>query len=110
MLSNISYAGTVVEERISTMLPKHHFEFIIATSEYMYRKPHKRIFEFILKKSELRPEDIWYIGDQYECDIVGAKSAGIFPIWYRGAIDMPYEEKEDVLKISDWKELQVMLT
>lgn len=110
VLSNISYAGTVVEERISKMLPKHHFEFIIATSEYMYRKPNKRIFEFILEKSELRPDDVWYIGDQYECDIVGAKSVGIFPIWYRGAINMPYEEKEDVLIIADWKELQAMLT
>ncbi|MBD5468834.1 MAG: HAD family hydrolase [Lachnospiraceae bacterium] len=110
VLSNISYAGTVVEERISRLLPNHHFEFIIATSEYMYRKPHKRIFEFILEKSELRPEDVWYIGDQYQCDVVGAKSVGIFPIWYRGAIDMPYEEKEDVLKIADWKDLQAMLT
>lgn len=109
VLSNISYAGTVVEERISKMLPNHHFEFIIATSEYMYRKPHKRIFEFILEKSELRPEDVWYIGDQYQCDVVGAKSVGIAPIWYRGAIDTPYEEKEDVLRIADWKELQAML-
>lgn len=109
VLSNISYAGKVVEERISKMLPNHHFEFIIATSEYMYRKPHKRIFEFILEKSELRPEDVWYIGDQYKCDVIGAKSVGIFPIWYRGAIDMPYEEKDDVLKIADWKDLQAML-
>lgn len=109
VLSNISYAGTVVEERISKMLPNHHFEFIIATSEYMYRKPHKRIFEFILEKSELRPEEVWYIGDQYQCDVVGAKSVGIAPIWYRGAIDTPYEEKEDVLRIADWKELQAML-
>ena len=109
VLSNISYAGTVVEERINKMLPNHHFEFIIATSEYMYRKPHMRIFEFILEKSELRPEEVWYIGDQYKCDVIGAKSIGIFPIWYQGAINMPYEENDDVLKIMDWKDLQAML-
>lgn len=110
VLSNICFAGTVVSDRINRLLPNHHFEFIIATSEYMYRKPHKRIFDLILEKSALRPEDVWYIGDQYECDIVGVKSAGIFPIWYRGAIDMPYVEKDDVLKIADWKELQTMLS
>ena len=109
VLSNISYAGTVVQDRINRLLPNHHFEFIIATSEYMYRKPHKRIFDLILSKSGLSADEVWYIGDQYECDIAGAKSAGIFPVWYLGAIDMPYEDKEDVLKIADWKELQTML-
>lgn len=32
----------------------------------------------------------WYIGDQYDCDIVGARNAGLFPVWYTGAIDMSY--------------------
>ena len=92
VISNICYAGKVVEERISKILPNHHFEFILATSEYMFRKPNKRIFELALEKAGLSPEEVWYVGDQYECDIVGAGNAGIFPIWYLGAIDRPYEK------------------
>lgn len=42
--SNICYAGKVIKKRISKMLPNHQFEFILATSEYMFRKPNKRIF------------------------------------------------------------------
>lgn len=105
VISNISYCGEAVEERISSVLPSHEFEFILATSEYMYRKPHKRIFELALEKANLSPEEVWYIGDQYECDIVGARNAGIFPVWYIGAIDLPYSVKEDVLTIRKWKEL-----
>lgn len=51
------------------------------------------------------PEDVWFVGDQYECDIVGAGNAGMFPIWYLGAIDLPYTEHEGVLTVKSWEEL-----
>jgi putative hydrolase of the HAD superfamily len=106
VISNISYSGRALEERINALFPEHKFEFIIATSEYMFRKPNHRIFDLALKKAELQAEDVWYIGDQYECDIVGSTNAGMFPVWYMGAIDMPYVEKDDVLTIMDWNELR----
>lgn len=109
VISNISYAGKVVENRINEVIPDNYFEFVIATSEYMYRKPNRRIFDLALEKAGLAPSDAWYIGDQYECDIVGARNAGISPIWYLGAADMPYEEHDDVLKIESWKDLRVMM-
>jgi len=105
VISNITYCGEVVEERINNLLPDHYFEFIIATSEYMFRKPNKRIFELALEKAGLQPEDVWYIGDNYLCDVVGARNAGIFPIWYIGANADPRGE-DDVLTISHWDELQ----
>lgn len=109
VISNISYCGEAVKERIRSMLPEHEFEFVLATSEYLYRKPNKRIFDLALKKAELKPEDVWYIGDQYECDVMGAKGAGILPVWYIGAIDLPYDEKEDVLIVRSWKELKQLM-
>lgn len=78
VLSNITYCGEALEKRLQEVLPGHEFEFILATSEYMYRKPHRRIFEFALQKAKLKPEEVWYIGDNYECDVVGAKNAGLF--------------------------------
>lgn len=105
VISNISYCGNAVAKRINDCIPDNDFEFIIATSEYMYRKPNKHIFELALEKAELQPEEVWYIGDQYQCDIVGASAAGLFPVWYIGAIDMKYESKEDILTIEHWKEL-----
>lgn len=105
VISNISYCGNAVVKRINRCIPDNEFEFIIATSEYLYRKPNKHIFELALEKAGLQAEDVWYIGDQYQCDIVGAKEAGLFPVWYIGAIDMKYEPREDILTIEDWKEL-----
>ena len=109
VLSNITYCGEALENRLQEVLPNHQFEFILATSEYMYRKPHRRIFEFALQKAELAPEEVWYIGDNYECDVVGAKNAGLFPVWYLGATQKPQEPKEGILTVKSWEEIKALL-
>lgn len=109
VISNISYAGKVVANRINEVIPANQFEFILATSEYMYRKPNRHIFDLALEKAGLPASEVWYVGDQYKCDIVGARNAGIFPVWYLGAIDTKMEEDDEVCKISDWGELQDLL-
>ncbi len=106
VISNISYSGMALEERINSIIPNNQFEFVIASSEYMFRKPNKKIFELALEKAKLSKEDVWYIGDQYECDIVGASNTGIFPIWYIGAIDLPSIENRDIMTIRNWDELK----
>ena len=92
VISNITYDSDVVKERINRLIPSNEFEFIIATSNYLFRKPNKHIFELALEKANLRSEDVWYIGDNYACDVKGAIGAGMFPVWYIGAIDLPYTE------------------
>lgn len=110
VISNICYDGELVRERITSVLPDHEFEFIIATSEYMFRKPNRRIFDLALEKADLRSEDVWYIGDNYACDVEGARGAGIFPVWYLGASELPAEGKKEVLTIESWKALQELMT
>ncbi len=109
VLSNITYCGEALENRLQEVLPGHEFEFILATSEYMYRKPHRRIFEFALEKAGLKAEEVWYIGDNYECDIEGAKNAGLFPVWYLGATKKPQEPKEGILTVKSWEEVKALL-
>lgn len=109
VLSNITYAGSVVSERINRLFPDNHFEFIIATSEFLFRKPHTRIFNLALEKAGLKPEDVWYVGDNYACDIVGARNSGMFPVWYKGAVDFKQADYDDVLTIMNWNELKKML-
>lgn len=109
VLSNITYSGEALQNRLQEVLPDQKFEFILATSEYMYRKPHRRIFEFALQKAELTPEEVWYIGDNYECDVVGAKNAGLFPVWYLGATEKPHETKEGILTVKSWEEVKALL-
>ena len=110
VISNISYCGEAVKERIDALLPEHSFEFILATSEYLFRKPNKRIFELALQKADLTADDVWYIGDQYIFDAVGAKNTGIFPVLYLGATQNPRAERGDTLTVMHWDELLTILT
>ena len=75
----------------------------------MIGKESRHIFELALEKAELRPEEVWYVGDQYRCDVVGAQGIGMFPVWYVGAIDLKYEPVEGVLTVENWQELKEYL-
>lgn len=117
VISNIAYAPSVVAERINRLLPGNAFEFILTSSNYIFRKPHKRLFELALEKADLKAEEVWYVGDQFECDIKGSLNAGMVPVWYTGALDMPYtaEERDSIeeycrdqciLTVGAWEELK----
>ena len=94
----------MVAERINRLIPENAFEFIITSSNYIFRKPNKRLFELALEKADLKPDEVWYVGDQYECDIKGALGAGLMPVWYTGAMDLPYVEDKNILTIAGWEE------
>ena len=112
VISNISFSGKILYDRINRYIPFHKFEFIIASSEYIFRKPHKRIFELALRKANLEPDDVWYCGDNAVFDIDGAAACGIFPIWYKGAIEKAnsFKPKSEFLEINDWLELVKVLS
>lgn len=112
VISNISFSGNALQERINTLIPEHEFEFIIATSEYVFRKPHKRIFEIALRKAKLDAKDVWYCGDNAYCDVEGASNTGIYPVWYKGAMESENRMIPSIecLTINDWQEMIDLLT
>lgn len=107
VISNISFSGKALEERINSLLPENEFEFILATSEYVFRKPHNRVFELALRKAKLKPNEVWYCGDNAYYDVEGALNMGIFPVWYTGALQVHNKQvpEMDCLAINDWVEL-----
>lgn len=115
VLSNISFSEESLIERINNALPNNKFEFIIASSAYCFRKPHKFIFEIALNKAKLSPDEIWFCGDNTAADIVGASNAGMFPVWYDNPLECHYRWKPNEtptcehLHIHEWVELIYIL-
>lgn len=112
VISNISFSGEVLKHRINKVLPENNFEFIIASSEYIFRKPGRLIFELALHKANLEAGEVWYCGDSIDFDVEGASSAGIFPVWYESEIECWYRERGsktepdcEHLHIKNWREL-----
>ena len=56
---------------------EHYFSVIVSTESAGFDKPDKRLY---LKAAEIAgysPEEIMHVGDSYELDVVGARSAGM---------------------------------
>ncbi len=111
MISNIGWTGRALKRRVDTLLPRHHFEFILTSSDYALRKPHPALFRLALEKAGLEARKVWYCGDTAAKDVIGAHNAGIFPVLYRGILQgarrEPQGEAPPVkhLEIGDWREL-----
>ncbi|WP_162300647.1 HAD family hydrolase [Anaerosacchariphilus polymeriproducens] len=82
IISNISFSRENVLRRINEIFKNNSFEFIVTSSEYVYRKPNRLIFELGLKKAGLNANDVWYCGDNFNNDILGASATGIFPVYF----------------------------
>lgn len=119
VISNIGWSGKALTNRINRLLPDNRFEFVIASSEYVIRKPNKMLFEVALRKAELSPAQVWYCGDSIENDVMGAHGAGIYPVLYEGNTpdevnpflhqDDGIEVDFDYLHIHDWREMVEIL-
>ncbi|NLD86667.1 MAG: HAD family hydrolase [Clostridiales bacterium] len=113
VISNIGWSHDAMKERIDRLLPDNRFEFVITSGDYLYCKPHKRIFELALRKADLQPPDVWYCGDNVRIDIDGAGAAGLYPVWYENThIINPWKQdksrplpEHEHIHINEWHEL-----
>jgi len=111
VVSNLAYSGNTLRRRLDRLIPSNQFEFVISSRDVIFRKPEPAIFDLAIAKSGVRPEEIWYCGDDTIWDIESSYQTGITPVWFRGALD--YEQPiplVDHIAVEDWVELMEILT
>lgn len=89
----------LVRKVLSKMGISKHFAHIFTPFELIARKPAPQFFNAALSALNVLPEHAVMIGDDYENDIIGAKQAGIWTIWFNpdGKVvesDYPYHDFE----------------
>lgn len=109
VVSNMSFSGAAMEERLHDRLPGSDFRFVMTSSEYGIRKPNSLLFRAALSRSGLPAEDIWFCGDNPVADVQGSSAVGMFPVFYRhpevyAHTDMSLVEGIDHLYITGWDE------
>ncbi len=115
VISNISFGGSTLRARLDRLLPENRFEFVLATSDYVFRKPEPLIFQLALKKAGLDASEVWFCGDHTEKDVAGAAAAGLFPVWYHSDIECFYKDRSSAppdcphLYLRDWRMLAAAL-
>ncbi len=117
VISNICFSGNAMKERLKRILPEHTFEFVLTSSEYAFRKPHSAMFRIALQKAGLTADKVWYCGDDFDADVMGAQGVGIFPVLYECRdvelfLPVVNEQPEcdfEYLHIHEWKEMMDVL-
>ena len=61
----------------------HFFEVVVTLDDTGFRKPDPRPFKAALEKLSVQPQEVVYIGDWAERDIVGAKQLGMHSVFAR---------------------------
>ena len=64
IISNLCWSGNALERVMAELFPEHKFEFIMTSSEYIFRKPDRHLFDL---KSAIRLTDTtdFYIEDYH---------------------------------------------
>lgn len=82
VVSNSILGGAALE----TILEKHrlleHFDFVMSSTDYGFRKPHPQLFITALALAGASTDETWFIGDSLSIDVAGARNAGLVSVWY----------------------------
>ncbi len=76
-LGVVSNSDGRADEALIAAEIRDRFEFVVDSQLVGFEKPDPRIFDFAFKQFGFGPEDVTYVGDLYEVDVVGARNAGM---------------------------------
>lgn len=109
VVSNLAYSGETLEERLRECIPDSRFSFVMASSGYLFRKPHPRLFQIALRKAGLSPQEVWFCGDNAVCDVEGPYQAGMTGVWYKGALRRTQPPACPHLELESWLDLAELI-
>ena len=68
-------------------------------------KPHRELFERALEHSGRRADEVLHVGDSYQSDVQGARSAGIRPVLIRRGGTETHEDMTTVRELTEMLDL-----
>ena len=66
-----------------------HLELTISSCEFGYRKPHRSIYEAAVEAMGVMAEEVVFVGDRVEQDVVGPALLGM-----RGVLTLQYRRED----------------
>ncbi len=101
---------------IRAMLRKHELEemmrSVVVSTEEGWRKPHRALFEKVMRELGAAPGECVFVGDSPIHDIGGARAAGMYAVLTRQYVTRPYpsDAPEPDAVIDHLRELQGLLS
>lgn len=102
-LTNSSWSATEPKLEVTDLAGR--FGTVVTCDTLGFGKPDARVFHAACERLGSEPARTAYIGDEWEADVVGAKGAGLLPIWIRRGGEMQPGEAVDVPFITSLAQL-----
>lgn len=80
LVSNYAHGG-VVRDALARLGLLDLFDAVVVSGEVGYLKPHPRIYEAALDALGVPAAEAAMVGNDLECDVVGARRAGLKAVW-----------------------------
>lgn len=110
LLSNTTLQASTVKAILAKAFPMIKFEPLIVSSDVVFKKPHPKIYQLMLKKLNVLPQLVYFVGDNIEYDVIGPTTAGMFAFYYNhhdakiNRADINYYEVKSLLDIINYLE------
>jgi putative hydrolase of the HAD superfamily len=82
LISNFTHSP-FIHEALQRFNLDSYFTTIVVSDDLGWRKPHPNIFHHFLKEMNVSANKVLFIGDDLECDIIGAHNVGMKTAWLR---------------------------
>lgn len=95
-VSNSCISGRALSVELAELGVLKYFKKVISSADLYICKPRKEIYEYamgqlkkILGDKTIKNEEVIFIGNDYNCDVLGPKNIGMRTIWFnqKGEID-----------------------
>ena len=77
ILGLISNIDSAIEPMLEKLELTPLLDIVVTSLEIGYTKPHPVIFKTAIERAGVAPDEVLYIGDQYQVDVVGAAEVGM---------------------------------
>lgn len=109
VLSNSCFSSQELKHELEEFKVLEYFKDVFSSGDYIMRKPSIVFYHLItmmIKRNypNVSLSDVWYIGNDYRCDIIGSSKAGLTSVWLN-RLGQDNFENLDIINVSDYQEL-----
>lgn len=81
LVTNTSLPHSIIVEEFQRLSLYDYFDTVVCSSEIVFRKPDRAMFDVALRALKVSPEEAIFVGDDYHADVIGAHKVGTKTAW-----------------------------
>jgi putative hydrolase of the HAD superfamily len=110
IISNTTNPEFIKKKELLQTGLNEYFEFAVFSSTTPYRKPHPTIFKAAISRLGVDAENILFVGDDLQMDVVGAESVGMPTAWLNRDGSILEKNINPIYEITSLSELLTLST